>query len=100
MFISLAQRNLFPSFLWRKERSKETSTPTKSPPIWGDLTEKLQKPPAFRGFWYRGTRDCFLCCRAWWNYVHWVVDGGIEGTRDEGLFGCAVLFLRSFFLLD
>ena len=36
----------------------------------------------------------------WWNYVHWVVDGGIEGTRDEGLFGCAVLFLRSFFLLD
>ena len=40
--------------------NQETSTPSKSPPILGDLTEKLQKPPAFRGFWYRGTRDGFL----------------------------------------
>ena len=62
---SLAQRkerkdNFVPYFLWRKERSKETSTPTKSPPILGDLTEEWQKPLILRSFWYRGTRDEFL----------------------------------------
>ena len=44
--------------------NQETSTPSKSPPILGDLTEKLQKPTAFRWFWYRGTRDEFFLAAA------------------------------------
>ena len=47
------------SLAQRKER-KETSTPTKSPPILGDLTEEWQRPLILRSFWYRGTRDGFL----------------------------------------
>ena len=27
------------------------------PPIWGGLNRRLQKPPIFCAFWYRGTRD-------------------------------------------
>ena len=47
-------------FLWRKERSKETSTPAKPPPIWGGLTRKVAETADFSPFWYRGTRDDLL----------------------------------------
>ena len=49
-------------------------------PLQGrDLTEKLQKPPAFRGFWYRGTRDeLFMLPRL----VSRGMQGSSEGTRD------------------
>ena len=40
--------------------NQETSTPYKLPPIWGSLNKKLQKPPTFSMFWYRGTRDDFF----------------------------------------
>ena len=35
-------------FLWRRERSKETSTYPKSFPIWKDLTENHGRPMIFR----------------------------------------------------
>ena len=64
--------SFFSYFLWRRERSKdtsffihslaqrtnqETSTPTKSPPILGDLTQENAETDIFLPFWYRGTRD-------------------------------------------
>ena len=53
----------FSYLLWRKERSKETSTYPKSFPIWKDLTEEWQRPLILRLFWYRGTRDeLFIGC--------------------------------------
>ena len=36
-----------PYFLRREERSKEASTPSKSSPIWEDLTRKSQRADDF-----------------------------------------------------
>ena len=53
-----------PYFLWRRERSKETSTPSKPPPILGGLTQKIAETDDFLPFWYRGTRDEFFSATA------------------------------------
>ena len=50
----------FSYFLRREERSKETSTPSKPPPILGGLTQKIAETDDFLPFWYRGTRDVFF----------------------------------------
>ena len=68
--------------------NQETSTPTKSPPILGDLTEKLQKPPAFRLFWYRGTRDEISLSA-----------GARKGTRDEFLSAAHGKGVAMFFII-
>ena len=72
----------FCSFLWRREKNEKRHPPSPnmtssnsvatrdswsklhSPlappsllPIWEDLNRRLQKPPIFWSFWYRGTRD-------------------------------------------
>ena len=75
---------VFSYFLWRRERSKDTifsyflaqkeaktSTPTKSPPILGDLTQENAETDIFLPFWYRGTRDEF--------FIGWRMEGA--GTR-------------------
>ena len=62
--------------------NQETSTPSKSPPILGDLTRKSQKPTTSCGFlrpvgskpaelerWYRGTRDEFLLLPPSYSFV-------------------------------
>ena len=53
-----------PYFLRREERSKEASTPSKSSPIWEDLTQKIAETDDFLPFWYRGTRDVFFSATA------------------------------------
>ena len=55
-----AKTTYFSFILWRRERTKRHPPPTKPPPIWGVLTEELQKPSILRPFWYRGTRDDFF----------------------------------------
>ncbi len=51
-------RDFFSYFLWRRERSKETSTPSKASPVYGeDATQKIAETDDFLPFWYRGTRD-------------------------------------------
>ena len=43
--------------LAQRKELKETSTPSKPPPIWGGLTREIAVPADFPPFWYRGTRD-------------------------------------------
>ena len=51
-------RDFFSYFLWRRERSKETSTLTKASPVYGeDATQEIAETDDFLPFWYRGTRD-------------------------------------------
>jgi len=39
-----------PYFLWRKERSKETSTPSKASPYMGRMQLKIAESADFQGF--------------------------------------------------
>ena len=51
----------FSYFLWRKERSKETSTPSKASPYMGRMQhEKSQKPTTFLRFGIAGHAIYFL----------------------------------------
>ncbi len=59
--------------LAQRKELKETSTPTKPPPIWGGLTQKLQKPPVFGTIWQAGTRLLSPLTPG----------GGIDGWRVE-----------------
>jgi hypothetical protein len=43
-------KSLIPYFLWRKERSKETSTPSKASPYMGRMQLKIAEAADFQGF--------------------------------------------------
>jgi hypothetical protein len=44
--------NFISYFLWRRERSKETSTPSKASPVYGeDATQEIAETVDFLPFW-------------------------------------------------
>ncbi len=54
----------FSFFPLAQRKNQRDIHPLQGLPLYGeDANRESQKPPILCGFWYRGTRDEFLCCR-------------------------------------
>ena len=67
-----AKKHLTPYFLWRKERSKETSTPSKASPYMGRMQLKIAETDDLSGFWYGS--QAFALKGEPWSFIGWRIE--------------------------
>ncbi len=84
-----------PYFLWRKERSKETSTPTKPPPILGGLICFGGKPPSAK-ILVRFTEPVPLRGESWF-FTSWLSPPLEKGFTEVE--GCRASVLRPYIIV-
>ena len=71
-----AKKHLTPYFLWRKERSKETSTPSKASPYMGRMQLKIAETDDLSGFWYGS--QAFALKGEPWSFIGWRMEKEID----------------------
>ena len=63
-------------FLWRREISKETSTPSKASPYMGRMQLKIAETDDLSGFWYGS--QAFALKGEPWSFIGWRMEKEIN----------------------